>query len=530
MKCKCIPSQRINDIPHDVWVLIHKVTGSIISGYCTCFAGLGQSCNHIAALVLKVDDFWQKGFTQVACTELPCIWISDQRPIYPILVEDMHITKPKAERKQGVGYCLNPASKRLFSSHNANKGMTNEEFLERLALISPDSVTLGERKPVRNEVYVKYDKEMEDRTVNLPPSIESIASTCNEIEEFEAKIFDLNLNENDVNLIEENTRVQGGQVWMAQRKGRITASKFHRVNSRMNTYEKNCDIDMKPVISEVLDYNKPSSDLKALKYGRRQEQNACDTFESVLKNEGHRNVKVEKCGLFVNSSAPYLGASPDRIVSCSCCPKRVLEVKCPLKCSNTTPTPDYVECLEEVNGSIMLKRSHKYYSQIQGQMAISNFMYADFFVYAPKGYHVERIAFDQAFWQRMSSNLTIFFLNFIIPELITKSILKDMNRVKLNTERVSHFDKSSTVQPTTKVKGRKGKSKKPKLRPVYTCGVCKNKLSDVEDVEDISQCSVYCEGCQKWFHWLCVNILSENDSALEDDEYYCPTCKEANNK
>ena len=39
LKSKCIPSQRINNVPHDTWVLINKETGSIISAYCTCFAG-----------------------------------------------------------------------------------------------------------------------------------------------------------------------------------------------------------------------------------------------------------------------------------------------------------------------------------------------------------------------------------------------------------------------------------------------------------------------------------------------------------
>jgi hypothetical protein len=43
----------------------------------------------------------------------------------------------------------------------------------------------------------------------------------------------------------------------------------------------------------------------------------------------HRNLKVEQCCLFVISDRPYIAGSPDGIVSYNCCPKAVLEIKCP---------------------------------------------------------------------------------------------------------------------------------------------------------------------------------------------------------
>ena len=33
LKCKCQPSQRIKDVAHDVWILIRKHTGDIVSAY-----------------------------------------------------------------------------------------------------------------------------------------------------------------------------------------------------------------------------------------------------------------------------------------------------------------------------------------------------------------------------------------------------------------------------------------------------------------------------------------------------------------
>ncbi|XP_070550727.1 uncharacterized protein [Ptychodera flava] len=62
LKSKCIPSQRIRDEPHTLWVIIDKESGEIKSSYCSCIAGLGRSCNHITAVLLKLDFCWKYGF------------------------------------------------------------------------------------------------------------------------------------------------------------------------------------------------------------------------------------------------------------------------------------------------------------------------------------------------------------------------------------------------------------------------------------------------------------------------------------
>ena len=36
-KVKC--SQRLNDKPHITWIGVEKLTGTIITGHCTCMAG-----------------------------------------------------------------------------------------------------------------------------------------------------------------------------------------------------------------------------------------------------------------------------------------------------------------------------------------------------------------------------------------------------------------------------------------------------------------------------------------------------------
>ena len=39
LKSKSTPSQKVNNIPHDIWLCVEKKTGTVASAYCSCFAG-----------------------------------------------------------------------------------------------------------------------------------------------------------------------------------------------------------------------------------------------------------------------------------------------------------------------------------------------------------------------------------------------------------------------------------------------------------------------------------------------------------
>ena len=48
-------------------------------------------------------------------------------------------------------------------------------------------------------------------------------------------------------------------------------------------------------------------------------------------SKSHVNHSVDLSGVILNPDFPYLGASPDGIVNCSCCGVGCLEIKCPSK-------------------------------------------------------------------------------------------------------------------------------------------------------------------------------------------------------
>ena len=119
--------------------------------------------------------------------------------------------------------------------------MTPDEFLNRLNDICPSAVTLAERNPVRLDVHVSYDQKhyKHCQPTSLPPSILDVVCKCSDSNEAFKKINDLHFGASTVTLIESATRDQGNFEWKAQRQGRLTASKFFRIQSRMKTCEKN---------------------------------------------------------------------------------------------------------------------------------------------------------------------------------------------------------------------------------------------------------------------------------------------------
>jgi len=64
--------------------------------------------------------------------------------------------------------------------------------------------------------------------------------------------------------------------------------------------------------------------------------NDCISHEKIAleayiheRTQHHKNLNISDAGLFVSLERPYIGASPDAIVSCNCCGKGTVEVKCP---------------------------------------------------------------------------------------------------------------------------------------------------------------------------------------------------------
>ena len=102
----------------------------------------------------------------------------------------------------------------------------------------------------------------------------------------------------------------------------------------------------------------------------------------------HTNIQYRKSGLVVNEKFPFLGASPDGVVECSCHGKFLLEVKCPYRCYDKSLSEAAEQsktfCLKQENGITSLDKNHAYYYQVQCQLNICEEDLSYFVVWAPK--------------------------------------------------------------------------------------------------------------------------------------------------
>ena len=76
------------------------------------------------------------------------------------------------------------------------------------------------------------------------------------------------------------------------------------------------------------------------------------------------------------------------------------------------------KCLRRINGELKLKKSHEYYYQIQGQLGLTGMQWSDLMVLCKDDYHIERIYFDQEFFDSMCTNLNKFYFEFFLCTLL----------------------------------------------------------------------------------------------------------------
>lgn len=94
----------------------------------------------------------------------------------------------------------------------------------------------------------------------------------------------------------------------------------------------------------------------------------------IIWNLSFRHVNDE-CGIFLYFVYTYIAASPDFLISCSCCGDGCVEIKCPLitKCNTcssfcTCQTSIY---LIDKSWKLSLKINNSYFAQVQGQMYVT---------------------------------------------------------------------------------------------------------------------------------------------------------------
>ncbi len=166
----------------------------------------------------------------------------------------------------------------------------------------------------------------------------------------------------------------------------------------------------------------------AMRWGQEMEGTARAGYIAMMESNG-QPVNVTPTGLTLSQTMPYLGASTDGKVEdrSMAKPNGILEVKCPYSMNKIDIRNSSVqEIVDSGQGNrfyvgksesgFSLKHDSDYYSQVQGEMALTGAQWCDFVVWTKVDTFVERIKFDAKFWEDvLLPKLKLFYGERILP-------------------------------------------------------------------------------------------------------------------
>ena len=293
------------------------------------------------------------------------------------------------------------------------------------------------------------------------------------------------MTEESILKVEKETWGQSeNKLWFDMRKGRLTASKHHDYYTKINTISKSHNkkgIKTTPMVADIM-YGAKKINNPALNYGIENEENALKAFYADQVKH-HEKFSIDKAGLFISYAKPFVAASPDAMMTCKCHGKSTVEIKCPYSLKDEVINLSNSKncsflCVE--NGKIQLKRSHKYYTQIISQMALTKTAQSYFVVWTNNSVFVEEIKFDERHWSRVETNLDVFYKTFVCLAILL-------------------------------------------IRPILFCGKCDKFILQENEIlqnEQKDQSKIQCNDCCCYFHKAC----EQNNFGSESLSWVCSLC------
>ena len=553
LKGRVSPSMRTNNSAYYVWVLVEKDNkesgGKILTGYCSCTAGLLGCCNHVIALLFRVEAAVRIGATKPSSTSLLSKWnvptgtkskIS-HTPIADMVFNKYQYNKSKSSKSKIANanekYKTFQFSSPQKSTYLQNKKEVRLNLFQKLKDASSDScfveIMNGKSQQMNNK------NNFQNLPFSLSKSLKKFNIDHSKSKEENITLFtnSLFLSNNDINIIEHNTKNQSSSnAWVEQRKYRLTASNFGRIVKRLENIQKNLNENPNKLLNSLT--TNTSFSTYATRHGIATEPHAKIEVTNILKDDNHKLLKSYDSGTIIYDKFPYISASPDLIISCECCGKGLVEIKCPYTIRDAVPN---IQNLEQIDKSTLkLNTNHNHYYQIQGQLGISNATHCWYFVYTEHGHYIEKILFDQIFFSKMIEKLSMFWYEFMAPELLynIKPTLEFTNNTencsinKNTAENTSSLSSQAINILTENINKRKyqstSSSKKSSKRsftpnPIYICSLCKNNIPYIAN--NFEENSICCEICDMWFHFKCVGITDESKVPEESEPWMCEQCK-----
>lgn len=375
--------------------------GKVESGRCTCAAGAGGVCKHVAALLWYLLDVQRMGHLfvpdSVSCTSKPKAWgcRSTKRKLGVTSFSDLQFTRHQPGKVPRQQEC---------SAEKLNVPM-KVSALKKLCTgfqesgLSPMLVAVIEEAGYEPN---KLDQPAESvptpqQQIRLPLCVADYQTQ----EDMSACALSLE----EAHALEEMTRGQSSvPLWHEERKKRITASRFRDVVTRK------APVTEKFVASIRGSRSAPAT--KFMKAGLENEASAINKYKDL------QNVEVFPIGLCVNPSVPFLGASPDGLVLDKTTGEHgLVEIKTLAKAMEEGLSLE--EAINQKKAPFLkagkLNHRHKYYNQIQGQLGVTGLKWCDLAVDCGRDLYVERIPFNAEVWKGMLPALEQFYCLHMQP-------------------------------------------------------------------------------------------------------------------
>ncbi|XP_048779437.2 uncharacterized protein LOC125682910 [Ostrea edulis] len=374
-------------VTYNYKVRISRESGDPLNTHCECPAGRGPhgTCKHLAVVCIMLERFAENGTLRIAksCTEN---LMSFNRPksTYsgsPVKAEDLPSKKRPYEE--------------FFEDPRPLKHRNNPSYNSMVQNIITNYCSQTSKDISMRYLYPRANFQV----VSMMHDYGPLPLTEQMVDNA------LMVDERKIHQIEVSTRGQSrNSKWFEAREWRLTASRFKEVckaTCRRNT-NKLCSSLMCSSIKT-----------KAILHGKNYEKKALKLFDDKFC------IKTKECGLFVCLDYPYLGASPDAVVDDSA----IVEVKCSYSGKNemVKPGAHFKYLMFDDNENVVLKKSHNYYDQIQGQLYISKRKFCYFVVFTLRDLFVQKIPLDTYYCEHsLLPKLKVFFEKYYRPFIASK--------------------------------------------------------------------------------------------------------------
>ena len=209
-------------------------------------------------------------------------------------------------------------------------------------------------------------------------------------------------------------------LWIEERRLRVTSSNVGAIARRRTTTK------VGPLVNQLLYSNFKGN--RATSWGLLQEEDTEKQYQNFMRTNSTQFSVIGDCGLVVSMQHPWLAATPDGFVyDPNENPQNgLVEYKNPHSCRNITIAEGVkmkkIKFLTTSSeDSLILKRSHEYYYQIQTAMLCTSTQWCDFVVRTSVDFQVvERVRVDAAFCESFLDKVRNFYFNSILPELTVK--------------------------------------------------------------------------------------------------------------